>query len=119
MLGGECSLPFDLIIGLDQAVNEWRDGLPERYRMCNDWLNLEQCQSSINQCTDGLALIAFMNFLIYMLGVYSQMIQPKHVPDNNILSIVEKMILERALYCCQMVMCGFNRARWLDVNSCK
>jgi hypothetical protein len=66
-----------------------------------------------------LALIAFMNFLIYMLGVYSQMIQPKHVPDNNILSIVEKMILERALYCCQMVMCGFNRARWLDVNSCK
>jgi hypothetical protein len=120
ILGGVCILPFEVILQLDQVINEWWTSLPPRYRMCPDWLDLDQCIKAMNETTDGVTLISFINFLIYILGAYSQMLQPKSTTNDSVLSIVEKMTLERSLHCCRIVMCGFERAKHLDTySSCK
>ncbi|KAI8887193.1 hypothetical protein K501DRAFT_242929 [Backusella circina FSU 941] len=115
--GGVCALPFEMIVQMDEVIHAWWNGLPERYKLCDSWLDVDQCRQRINETVDGVALITFIDFLNYMVGVYSQMLQPKSITDSSVLSFVEKVILERALYCCQMVLCGFNKANWLDMSS--
>ncbi|KAI8884027.1 hypothetical protein K501DRAFT_332930 [Backusella circina FSU 941] len=117
ILGHVCTLPLEVILRLDEVINEWWSSLPKRYRICDHWLDSEQCIKNINETTDGVVLISFVNFLIYILGAFSQMLQPKSVADNTVLSIVENLTLERSLYCCRMVMCSFVRANHLDLDS--
>jgi hypothetical protein len=115
LFGGVCTLPFEMIVQLDEVINAWWDSLPKRYKICDSWLDPDQCRQYIDRTTDGVALIIFTGFLNHVVGVYSQLLQPKS--DSSVLSIVEKMILERALYCCQMVLYGFNKANWIDILS--
>ncbi|KAI8887579.1 hypothetical protein K501DRAFT_306352, partial [Backusella circina FSU 941] len=84
---------------------EWWKGLPEKYHLCDDWLDVEQCKEKIDETQDSAPLMMFIRFQIFTMDIYSCLLQPKALDsDNNqLLSMVQELMLERSLHCCQLV----------------
>lgn len=104
-MGAVCSLSFESIVRLDEMLKEWWEDLPEKYHFCDNWLDPEQCKGRIDETNDSAPLMMFIRFQIFTMDIYSCMLKPKALDsgNNQLLSIVQELMLERSLHCCQLV----------------
>ncbi|KAI8887196.1 hypothetical protein K501DRAFT_269166 [Backusella circina FSU 941] len=120
--GDPFSLKFESIIRMDDVLREWWESVPLQYKICEDWLNVEQAKTGIDRCDNDSSLILFNYSLAFMMDIYSALLQPSALgtSNNQILSVVQEFSLRRSLDCCELLIYSqFKSILLSDTLSCQ
>ncbi|KAI8887198.1 hypothetical protein K501DRAFT_330779 [Backusella circina FSU 941] len=101
------AIKFSDIILVDGIIAEWWHNLPLKYRICEDWLNVQQLKIGIDQNTDSMVLLLVVYFLSYNNDIYATLLTPNDA--DFILSMVHEQALARCLYCSQVTVYALHR----------
>jgi hypothetical protein len=96
--------------------------LPLKYRISENWLDIQQFKAKIDMSTDGIALIILGYFLSYMNDVYATLLTPNTLDADahSILSAVQERALKRALHCSQLAVYALHRLTKIEsISQCK
>lgn len=107
---------------LEDIINEWSSAMPEEFRLCADLKNEQLCREAIASTNDVIKLISFVHFHVFLIGIYSCLLQPIALGSENdqILSYVQQHSLESSLKSCRLLINTIHRMSVSDGSSnCK
>ncbi|CAO3641969.1 unnamed protein product [Mucor hiemalis] len=118
-VGKTCTLTFESIVRLEDIINEWSSAMPEEFRLCADLKNEQLCREAIASTNDVIKLISFVHFHVFLIGIYSCLLQPIALGSENdqILSYVQQHSLESSLKSCRLLINTIHRMSVSDGSS--
>lgn len=105
-VGKTCTLTFESIVRLEDIINEWSNAMPEEFRLCADLKNEQLCREAIAKTNDVIKLASFVHFHVFMIGIYSCLLQPIALGTENdqLLSYVQQHSLQSSLTSCRLLI---------------
>lgn len=102
-------------------IKEYTKDVPAELRLCDDLNDIRLCYDVIEKTTDSVLLINFIQFHIFIASIYSCLLQPKALTDQDqqLLSLVQQHSLSQALKSCQLLIHGIHRLAIVNTSSCK
>lgn len=117
--GAVCTLSFESIVRMEDAVQEWVRSVPKEYRLCNDYLDPECCRQAIAQSTDMIMLLSYMHYTVLIIMIYGSLLKPIALrrDADQILSFVQNHSLEKTLAGCRLMIYTCARIAEIDTKS--
>ena len=102
-------------------IKEYTNNVPAELRLCDDLNDVRLCYDVMENTTDSVLLMNFVQFHIFIAGIYSCLLQPKALnnQDQQLLSLVQQHSLNQALKSCQLLIHGIHRLAIVNMSSCK
>lgn len=93
--------------------------MPERFRLSPDMRNEQICMAAIDETDDFLKLLSFVHFHIFLVGIYSCLLQPVALGTENdqLLSFIQQHSLEDTLKSCRLIINAVHRMSRARGNS--
>ena len=111
-----CTLSFESIIRLQDAIAEWHASTPDKYRLCDNYLDVACCKEAIQTTADTTLLLAFMHFQVISTIIYSSLLRPVALKakSDQLLSFIQNHTLEKALDGCRLLILAVRRVSQLE-----
>ena len=102
-------------------IKEYTNNVPAELRLCDDLNDVRLCYDVMEKTTDSVLLMNFIQFHIFIAGIYSCLLQPKALTnqDQQLLSLVQQHSLSQTLKSCQLLIHGIHRLSIVNMSSCK
>ncbi|KAF1801225.1 Zn(2)-C6 fungal-specific transcription factor [Mucor lusitanicus] len=119
-LGKTCALSFESILVMEEVIKEYTKAVPAEFRLCDDLNSAKMCYYAIENTTDSVLLVNFVQFHILQMSVYSSLLQPKALSNQGqqLLSSIQEHSLEKALKSAQFILCGIRRLANAETTLC-
>ncbi|CEP11348.1 hypothetical protein [Parasitella parasitica] len=119
-LGKASSLSFESIVRMEQVMKEYTEVIPAELRLCDDLSDVKKCYDAIEQTTDSVLLVNFVQYHFLNIGIYSSFLQPKAVSDQSqqLLSLVQQHSLSESLKSARLLIHAIHRLAAADTKSC-
>ncbi|KAI8050163.1 uncharacterized protein B0P05DRAFT_448478, partial [Gilbertella persicaria] len=104
--GQICTLSFDSIVKLDKVIDEWVAAIPDEFRLCSDYNNIDMCKAAIDMTTDAFVLCSFGDFCMLQLSIYTTLLKP--IPVNaegeQVFTFVMQHSFQKSIQACALLV---------------
>ncbi|KAI8639494.1 hypothetical protein BD408DRAFT_421392 [Parasitella parasitica] len=119
-LGKASSFSFESIVRMEQVMKEYTAAVPAELRLCDDLNDAKKCNDAIEQTTDSVLLVNFIQYHFLNISIYSSFLQPKALSDqgHQLLSLVQQHSLSESLKSAQLLIHATHQLAIADTKSC-
>ncbi|KAI9257539.1 hypothetical protein EDC94DRAFT_676245 [Helicostylum pulchrum] len=104
--GKEYALLFESIVQFEDVINSSVSTIPNEFRLCDDFKDIQKCIEAVNKTTDRIRLLLFIRFQTFIIGTFSYLLRPVASSKgyDQLCARVQQRSLENTLDGCRLLI---------------